>query len=185
MNGTSAAWNKGLQVHVCMNNESNCVGGLFCVCVSVLYTQHRLCVCVCVCVCVCERWREQSRTTGLRLCCYSSNELPGASAFLMKSSLWSLLYLIPIGQVPRSLLPISWAAAAGCMQRNFNSLLAGLTAAPAPQMHFYANKPHRLVRPAHNTAWLKQDQRSLPRRRRLPPAVVPRVCKVRSRGDVD
>lgn len=37
VNRTSTACNKGLQVHVCMNNGSNCVGGLFCVCVSAVY----------------------------------------------------------------------------------------------------------------------------------------------------
>lgn len=66
---------------------------------------------VCVSARSCVRCcREQSGATGLKLCCYSSNELPGASAFLMKSSLWSLLYLIPVGQVPSSLPPISTAA---------------------------------------------------------------------------
>lgn len=62
-----------------LNTRFNCVGVLQCVCVFawVLYFQPSYVWC----------YAEQSRTTGLKLCCYSSNELPGASAFLMKSSL--------------------------------------------------------------------------------------------------
>ena len=65
-----------------------------CVCINTVFPSSvcvvldvKLCVCVCVCVCVCGAAASRSRTTGLGLCCYSGNELPGASAFLMKSSL--------------------------------------------------------------------------------------------------
>ena len=100
INGTSATYNKVWRVSVCVWT----IGLIVWVFVLLLYIQP-----ACVCVCV-WRCREQSRTTGLRLHCYTSNELPGASAFLMKPSLWSLLYLIPVGQVLSSLLPISTAA---------------------------------------------------------------------------
>lgn len=101
---TSAACDKGLHVCVCVWTTGLIVWE--CVFASIHSIQPAF-VCVCMCVWCC---REQGRTTGRRLHCYTSNELPGASAFLTKSSLWSLLYLIPVGQVPSSLLPISVAA---------------------------------------------------------------------------
>lgn len=59
-----------------------------CVCINTVFPSS-VCVVLDVklCVCVCGAAASRSRTTGLGLCCYSGNELPGASAFLMKSSL--------------------------------------------------------------------------------------------------
>lgn len=88
MSKSSAVRNKDLHVCLCLNKGFNCASACVraCahVCVDTVYpcaTHTHTHVCLCVCAVAEDHWAEAALASS------AANELPGASAFLMKSSL--------------------------------------------------------------------------------------------------